>query len=173
LSYSPYSDADRFRRIDPTIDPFADPAMTDGVLWRRPLAYAVDLLIIALLCAAIGLVFFLVTVVTFGLLHVVWVFFPFIPFAYHTLTIGGPHSATLGMRLFGLDVRSWTGARPSYVQAALQTALFYATVVPTGSLILLVALVTPKHRTLHDMLSGTYVLRARHDAVVIPPRWRT
>ena len=40
------------------------------------------------------------------------------------------------------------------------TAVFYVTVPLTSGLILLVALFTEKNRTLHDLLSGTIVVRA-------------
>ena len=64
------------------------------------------------------------------------------------------------MRLGDLDVRTVEGVRPGWVQAGLQSLLCYATVPFTGSLILLVALLNPKRRLVHDFLSGTVVVRA-------------
>lgn len=82
-----------------------------------------------------------------------------IPIAYHGLLAGGPRSATLGMRLLDLEVRSFDGSRPTLWQAALMAVLFYATIGLTGSLILLVVLFNGRRRALHDFLSGTVVVR--------------
>lgn len=144
----------------PVVDPFSNPGLFEGLLWRRCLAYAVDLAVLLglLLLYKIALVFF--TVVTFGLATPLLVFLAAaIPVAYHTLTIGGPGSATLGMRLFGLQVRVWNGGKPSYIQALLHTAVFYVTTSFTGGLILLWPLFHNRRRCLHDQLCGTMVVR--------------
>lgn len=144
----------------PVVDPFNDPAQFDGVLWRRCLAYAIDLgvLLGLLLIYKVALVFF--TVITFGLATPLLVLLAAaIPVAYHTLTIGGPGSATLGMRLFGLRVRVWDGGKPGYIQALLHTAVFYVTTSFTGGLILLWPLFSNRRRCLHDQLCGTMVVR--------------
>jgi uncharacterized RDD family membrane protein YckC len=144
----------------PVVDPFTDPAQFDGVLWRRCFAYAIDLcvLLCLLLIYKVALVFF--TVITFGLATPLLVLLAAaIPVAYHTLTIGGPGSATLGMRLFGLRVRVWDGGKPGYIQALLHTAVFYVTTSFTGGLILLWPLFSNRRRCLHDQLCGTMVIR--------------
>src|SRR5579885_148271 len=122
-------------------EPFATPEYYRGVLVRRVFAYWVDLLMLGL-----------------------------IPIFYHTLTIGGPRSATPGMSLTGVEVRSWTGERPNYLQAFVQTILFYVTVYPTWSLVLLIALFNERRRTLHDILAGTLVIRHPPVAVVLRDR---
>jgi uncharacterized RDD family membrane protein YckC len=45
------------------------------------------------------------------------------------------------------------------LQALIQTVLFYITVGATCSLVLLLVLFNRHKRTLHDMLSGTVVVR--------------
>lgn len=106
---------------------------------------------------------------SFGLL---WPLIPLalavLPLAYHGLLVGGPRSATIGMSLCGLEVRSWTGQRPSVWQGILMAALFYATIGPTGGLVLLVALFNGRRRTLHDLLSGTVVVRRLPAALLLP-----
>lgn len=154
----------RLRERDPWSgqppDPLAEPALYDGVLWRRIGAYAVDLAILAVLSVAAWVALTTAGVLSFGLLMpLVPVALVLLPIAYHALLVGGSGAATLGMRLFGLQVRSWTGERPAHWQAALMSALFYATIAVTGSLILLVALFNSRYRTLHDFLSGTVVVR--------------
>jgi uncharacterized RDD family membrane protein YckC len=142
-------------------DPVSFPELYEGVLWRRVFAYMVDLLFIAIIAVGAWIVFSLLTVLSFGLLApVLWFLFGLIPLAYHTLLLSGRHSATFGMRCFDLELRSVTGERPSFLQALIQTALFYVTVGMTGSLILLVALFNRRWRTLHDFLAGTVMVRA-------------
>jgi len=75
------------------------------------------------------------------------------------LTIGGPWSATPGMRLWGLRVRTLEGQNPDFAHAAIQTVVFYVTVGATSSLVLLLALFNDRGRTLHDFLSGLIVVR--------------
>lgn len=140
-------------------EPFAAPEYYRGVLSRRVLAYCLDLLVIASLMALLWFVFWGLVIATLGMLFPIWVAWGLIPAAYHTLLIGGPRSATLGMRAFGIEVRSWTGDRPDHLQALVQTVLFYVSTAATCSLILLVALFERRRRTVHDMVAGTLVIR--------------
>src|SRR5262249_25751415 len=101
-------------------DPLGFPALYDGLIWRRALAYLIDAVIIGLLLlmAWSGLV--LLGFLTFGLL---WHLLPLaawaVPLGYHALLVGGPQSGTVGMRLTDLEVRTWTGGRPGVGQALL------------------------------------------------------
>jgi uncharacterized RDD family membrane protein YckC len=141
-------------------DPATVPEAYEGVLLRRTLAYFVDLLVIGVLAVLVWIVFAILWVVSFGLLGpVLWFLFGLIPLAYHTLLLSGPWSATVGMRLFDVELRSVTGERPGFLQALAQTALFYITVGATCSLILLIALLNRHKRTLHDWVAGTVVVR--------------
>ena len=151
-------------------EPFAAPGYYRGILARRVFAYWVDLFCIALLVALAWLVLWLLAIASLGLLSPLLLLLGLIPVLYHTLSIGGPHSATPGMRLIGVEVRSWTGARPSYLQAFVQTILFYVTVYPTWSLVLLVALFNERRRTLHDILAGTLVIRQFPETEVLAAR---
>ncbi|MGH6948533.1 MAG: RDD family protein [Kiloniellales bacterium] len=136
------------------------PEFYDGVPLRRMVGYLIDVVLIALATLALGFVFFILGVLTFGLATPFGVVaLALLPVAYHTSFIGR-HGATPGMALLGLKVRTWTGARPDFLQALLMTVLFYATVLPTGYLILVIALFNDQRRTLHDLLSGVLVIRA-------------
>lgn len=151
-------------------EPFAAPEYYQGVLIRRVFGYWVDLLCIGLLIALAWVVFSMLAIASLGLLSPLLLILGLIPVLYHTLTIGGPHSATPGMRLTGVEVRSWTGERPGYLQALVQTILFYVTVYPTWSLVLVIALLDRRRRTLHDMLAGTLVIRISPQAEVLAAR---
>jgi uncharacterized RDD family membrane protein YckC len=141
-------------------NPAAVPAAYEGLLWRRSFAYLVDLCVIGVVAILVWMVFAVLWVLSFGLLGpILWFFFGLIPLAYHTLLLSGPRSATVGMRLLDVELRSVTGERPGFLQALAQTALFYLTVGATCSLILLFALFNRHKRTLHDILAGTVAVR--------------
>ncbi len=155
-------------RGDPP-DPLVHPALYDGVIWRRVLAYVVDLGMLLLCAAIIWFGLGLIAVLSLGLLApLLPVALALLPVGYHGLLVGGRRSATIGMRIMGLEVRSWTGQRPTVPQALLMAILFYATLMVTGSLILLVALFSSRGRTVHDMLSGTVVVRCAASGPLAP-----
>jgi uncharacterized RDD family membrane protein YckC len=138
----------------PVADPFRD------VLTRRVLAYLLDLVFIAIIGTLLGMLLTFLTILSFGLLSVLFVTLPAVGVLYGALTIGGSNSATWGMRLVSLTVRRTDGGRPDFAQALIFSLLFYATVALTSWLILLVALLTPRKRALHDLLSGLVILRS-------------
>jgi uncharacterized RDD family membrane protein YckC len=141
-------------------DPLADPSLYDGIRSRRVFGYFVDLAVILLIGAAVWVALGLVGIVSFGLLMpLVPLGVAVVPVGYHSIMVGSSGSATLGMRLFDLEVRSWTGVRPTLLQAFLMAVLFYASIGVTGFFILLVSLFNGRGRTLHDLLSGTVVVR--------------
>ena len=138
-------------------DALRDPRLFDGILIRRMLAYAVDLIILTVLTA----IAWSIGIMTFGLLlPVILPALPFVPLAYHTLTVGSGLSATFGMRFFGLRVVSVDGGSPNIIQAFLLALIFYFSVAMTGGLILLLAVFSDRGRCLHDILAGTLVLRS-------------
>lgn len=142
-------------------DPATLPELYRGVMLRRVVAYLVDLVIIAIVTTFAATVFAVLGVLSFGLLSpLLALLLLVVPLSYHTILIGGPSTATLGMRLFGIEVRRIDGSPPGYPLAALQTILFYTTVALTSWLILLVAMFNAQGRTLHDYLCGTVAVNA-------------
>lgn len=140
-------------------DPLAEPELYDGILPRRVMAYIVDITLIATLTVCLWLVFGVAGILTFGALTPLGlVVLAVLPVAYHSFFLGRD-GATPGMRVFDLELRSWTGRPPDYSQAFLATVLFYASVSLTAWLVLLVPLFTDRQRTLHDILAGTVMLR--------------
>ena len=91
-------------------DPATLPEAYQGVLWRRTLAYFIDLCCIGVVVVLFWIAFAVLWVVSFGLLGpLLWFLFGLIPLAYHTLLLSGPRSATWGMRCF--DVGTALGDR--------------------------------------------------------------
>ena len=142
-------------------DATAAPGLYEGVLLRRCAAYLVDVVLLFVLGVIAYSVLWVIGLLTLGLL---WVALPLVglllPPLYHGLTIGGPASATPGMRVMGLQVRSILDNQPPTLwQGLAMGALFYITIALTAWLILLVVLFNPRSRTLHDWLAGTVVVR--------------
>jgi uncharacterized RDD family membrane protein YckC len=135
--------------------------LTRGVLVRRLLGWCVDVFLVAILVAACwttGLVFGLMTL---GLGMPLLGLLPLVPLAYHCLFLSSWMSATPGQALLGLRVcRNDDLGRPNFAQAVVSTLIFYLTLATSG-LLLLVAVFTVRHRTLHDLLSGLVVVRER------------
>lgn len=143
---------------------------TDGVIWRRCVAWMVDVVLIGLLLWALWWVLLLFGLITFGLGFGAMAILPFVPFIYHMVSLLGSRSATPGQRMLGLTVRNHDDlGPPSGLQALVSTLLFYLTIATSG-LLLVVALFTVHKRTLHDLVSGLVVVRVRAmDALTASP----
>ena len=152
-------------------DPAVAPQLYEGVLRRRAFAYLLDMICIGLIMALVWCLFAFLTLVSFGALSPIWAVFGLIPLAYHTLLVSGRHCATFGMRAFDLQLRSWTGERPMFLQALVQVFLFYLTVGPSCGLILLFALFNRRKRTLHDVFAGTIMVRTPRFGWAAPNSW--
>jgi uncharacterized RDD family membrane protein YckC len=142
-----------------------DAWLTRGVMVRRILALAIDVVIITVIAAALWTVLVLFGVVTFGLGMPLLAVLPAVPPLYHFATLASPLSATPGQTLMGLSVRRNRDlGRPDVLEALICVAAFYATLA-LGAIWLIVALVTTRHRTVHDLLSGLVVVRSE----AVPP----
>ncbi len=154
----------RWQEVPP--DPLDYPEFYEGIVLRRVLAHLLDLFLITLLLMALAVFFFVLGILSLGLLWLpVLAASPLIVVAYDALQVGGRRSATLGMRAFGLEVRSWSGARPELAQAVLRALLFWGLAYMTATLlmwlVLGVAFFDARRRCLHDCLSGTVVIRTQ------------
>ncbi|HYZ21946.1 MAG TPA: RDD family protein [Rhodopila sp.] len=138
-----------------------DGFLTDGVLSRRCVAWLIDIVLIALLVWALWWVLALFGLLTLGLGFGAMALLPAVPFCYHFLSLMGYATATPGQQMVGLTVRRNDDlGPPTPLQALLSVLLYYLTLATSG-LLLVVALFTIRHRTLHDLLSGLVVVRVR------------
>ena len=145
-------------------DPDLHPELFRGVLTRRMFAFLIDLVVLSVpvILACIFIAVF--GVVTLGL---GWVLFWLVSPAsiiwalvYYGASLGGPHSATLGMRLMDLELRTWYGAPGYFVLGAAHAALFWASVSVLSPLVLLVGLFNSRRRLLHDIVLGTVIINS-------------
>ena len=142
-------------------DPAVHPERYDGVRTRRIFAFLIDATAIFFLMVAAYVVIAVLGVFTLGLL---WLLFPavwpVVAILYSVMTLGGPSSATPGMRFTGIEVRTVDGGRMDYGLALLHALLFWASVAILTPFVLLVALFTERKQLLHDLIIGTAAVRA-------------
>lgn len=140
-------------------DPLTDVRLYEGVRTRRVLAFLLDVVILALLTLAVGVVVFFVGIFTLGLGWVLYaILWPAVALVYSAFTLGGPNSATPGMRAFGLEMRLLDGARMTPVLAAVHAILFWASVSLLTPFVVLFSLIADRKRLLHDLVLGTVVV---------------
>ena len=145
-------------------DPAQNPELFEGVLPRRVLAFAIDVAVILAPVAVAAVIIILFGLVTFGLgwglmalLYpgtVIWIL------AYYGLTFGSPSSATIGMRVMEIEMRTWYGAPCYFVLGAVHAVAFYISVSVLTPFVLLVGLFNQRHRLLHDIVLGTVVINS-------------
>jgi uncharacterized RDD family membrane protein YckC len=157
-------------------DPVANPEFFEGVLARRCIAFVIDVVIIAIPVVFAAAFIFIVGLLTLGLGWLLyWILSPAAviwAICYYGLTFGSPASATIGMRVMDIEMRTWYGAPAYFVLGAVHAIVYWITISFLTPLILLVAFFNQRGRLLHDMLVGTIVInnRARAEALRHAPR---
>ncbi len=143
-------------------DPDTQPEVFAGVLARRFLAFILDAIIIlvpiillALFILVFGLVTFGIGLLLFFLLSPVAVLWAIV---YTGACLGAPESATIGMRVMGLEMRTWYGSPMYFLLGAVHVIFFWALMTALTPLVLLVGLFNRRRRLLHDFLTGTVVI---------------
>jgi uncharacterized RDD family membrane protein YckC len=143
-------------------DPWAEPELFRGVLTKRVFAFLIDLLVLS-----IPVILAIMFIAVFGLvtLGLGWALFWLVSPAtviwaviYYGASLGGPHSATLGMRVMDLELRTWYGAPGYFVLGAMHAVLFWLSISFLSPLVLLVGLFNSRRRLLHDVVLGTVII---------------
>ena len=154
-------------------DPATEPELFRGVLTRRAIAFLIDLVILSVPVIVACLFIAVFGVVTLGLgWALFWLVSPasmIWALVYYGATLGGPHSATLGMRMMDLEMRTWYGAPGYFVLGAAHALVFWMSVSFLTPLVLLVGLLNSRHRLLHDILLGTVVINSSVRVPVAQP----
>ena len=142
-------------------DPAVHPERYEGVRTRRSFAFLIDAAVVLVLMAVASVIIAILGIFTLGL---GWLLFPavwpLVAILYTMLTLGGPHSATPGMRFTGIEVRTLRGERMNYLLALAHSVLFWLSVSILTPLILVVALFTPRKQLLHDLAVSVAAIRA-------------
>jgi uncharacterized RDD family membrane protein YckC len=154
-------------------DPFSQPDLFRGVLTRRVFAFLIDLVVLA-----IPVILAYVFIAVFGLitLGLGWLLFWLVwpasviwAVIYYGASLGGPHSATMGMRVMDLELRTWYGAPSYFVLGATHAVLFWVSISFLTPLVLLIGLFNGRRRLLHDIVLGTVVINSSIRAQVAQP----
>jgi uncharacterized RDD family membrane protein YckC len=143
-------------------DPVVSPELFEGVLARRCIAFLVDVTIITIPVLFAALFILILGFVTLGL---GWVLYALLrpatviwAIVYYGLTFGSAASATIGMRVMDLEMRTWYGAPAYFVLGAVHAVVYWLTVSFLTPFILLVGFFNERKRLLHDILVGTVVI---------------
>jgi uncharacterized RDD family membrane protein YckC len=143
-------------------DPAANPELFEGVLARRVVAFVIDLIIIAIPLIVGWTFIFVFGLVTFGLgWALFWLMSPgsvIWALVYYGATLGGPASATIGMRAMEIEMRTWYGAPAYFVLGAVHAIVFWISISVLTPFILLVGFFNARRRLLHDILVGTVLI---------------
>jgi uncharacterized RDD family membrane protein YckC len=143
-------------------DPDLEPELFRHVLTRRVFAFLIDLVVLS-----VPVIFGYLFIAVFGLLTLglgwvlFWLAWPasvIWAIVYYGATLGGPHSATLGMRVMDLELRTWYGAPGYFVLGAMHAVLFWVSVSFLSPLVVLVGLFNSRRRLLHDFVLGTVII---------------
>jgi uncharacterized RDD family membrane protein YckC len=77
---------------------------------------------------------------------------------YYGFTLGSPASATVGMRVMNIQLRTWYGAPCYFVLGAVHAIAFWLSVSFLTPLVLIVCFFNDRRRLLHDFLVGTVMI---------------
>jgi len=143
-------------------DPYLQPELFRGVLTRRAIAFIIDLIVLSIPVILAVLFIAVFGVVTLGL---GWALFLLVSPAsviwaliYYGASLGGPHSATIGMRVMDLELRTWYGAPGYFLLGAMHAVLFWISISVLSPFVLLIGLFNGRRRLLHDVVLGTVVI---------------
>lgn len=150
------------------INPRRTPEYYDGVLSRRIVAFLIDCFFVYGPIILLALFIFVLGIVTLGLGWLLfWLLSPiFVIWAllYTATTLGGKNSATVGMRMMGLEMRTMYGGRMDFILASIHIILFYISMVALTPLVLIVGLLNPGSRLAHDYLTGAVLINTEERA---------
>jgi uncharacterized RDD family membrane protein YckC len=154
-------------------DPALNPELFEGVLARRVIAFFIDFAVIAVPVVLAAMFIFVFGIVTLGL---GWALYWLLPPAsviwaivYFGLSVGGARSATIGMRVMDLEMRTWYGAPAYFVLGAVHAIGFWLSVSALTPFILLVAFFNQRRRLLHDIVLGTVIVNNAARAAQLRP----
>ena len=152
-------------------DPRIVPELFDGVLARRVLAFFIDAVVIAIPVVLAAMFILLSELVTFGIgWALLWVLKPaslLWALFYYGVTFGSPASATIGMQIMEIELRTWYGGRGYFVLGVVRAVLFWASISLLSPLVLLVGFFNNRQRLLHDILAGTVVINSEVRAAAL------
>ncbi len=141
-------------------DPTRSPELFEGLLTRRTFAFVIDLIAIGFLFLGFSLLGVIAGFFTFGLAWLgLLIVVPASVVFYYSVTLGSSARATLGMRAMDLVLTPARGQPLDGWMALFHAGLFWITAWISLPLSLLFVLFTPRRQMLHDLITGTLMVR--------------
>jgi len=145
--------------LDPAYAMWLQDRLTSGLLTRRCLAWVLDMFVLSALVFVGWMTGVTFTAITLGLGAPIFGLIALLPLLYGFIALLSPLQASPGQAAFGLAVvRDDDLGAPTPLQALIYMFAYLITAA-SGLIWCAVALVTTRHRTLHDMVSGLVVVR--------------
>lgn len=141
-------------------DPATAPELFEGLLTRRVMAFVIDLTVMGALILVFTFVGLIAGFLTFGLAWVALIFvIPATIVLYYGATLGSPRRATMGMQMMDIVLTPTRGQPLDGWMAIIHAAVFWLTTWISWPLSLLFALFTPRRQMIHDLVTGTLMVR--------------
>jgi uncharacterized RDD family membrane protein YckC len=141
-------------------DPATHPELFEGVLPRRMLAYIIDVALMVAFMAMLFIVGLVFSVLTLGLAAVALpLIIPVVVVAYYVITLGSPMRATVGMWLLDLVLTPTRGRPLDGWKILIHPLVFWISCWIAWPVSLLIALFTPRREMVHDLVTGTLMVR--------------
>lgn len=137
-------------------DPDTDRQFYAGVPARRLFAFFIDVIIVWGATIVVCLLTLGLGLLIFGFILAA------VDFIYRVLSLGGGRSATWGMRMLGVEMRSFDGERFGLGEAFLHTILFYIALTFVVAQLVSVILMagSAMGRGLHDLPLGSTMINS-------------
>ncbi len=136
-------------------DPATQPELFEGILSKRIVAFVIDVVLIFVLMIPASFIVAMLGFVTLGLGFLLFPpLFALVALGYVAFTLGGRRSATVGMHVTGIEIRTWSGHKLFPLLAIMHALIFWFSIGLLTPLILLVGLFTARRQLLHDLLLG-------------------
>jgi uncharacterized RDD family membrane protein YckC len=141
-------------------DPVLDSQFYDGVPTRRFVAFCIDVVVVFAIWLVVLVLGLVLTVVTLGLGAPLAALAASVTDFLYRWFLLAEGSATLGMRLTGIELRDAAGRRLDPVTAFLHVAGFYVSLVFLPLLVIgwILMAASPHRRLLHDTVLGTVAI---------------
>ena len=141
-------------------DPATAPELFEGLLTRRVVAFFIDLFVMGMMIVAFAFVGLIAGFLTFGLAWLALVFVvPATIVLYYGATLGSPRRATVGMQMTDIVLTPTRGQPLDGPMAFIHAGVFWITTWISWPVSLLFALFTPRRQMIHDLLTGTLMVR--------------
>ncbi|MCB9993668.1 MAG: RDD family protein [Hyphomicrobiaceae bacterium] len=141
-------------------DPATAPELFDGVLTRRVVAYIIDVVIMFFIGLAVILVGTIAGFFTFGLgWGALAVAVPASIVIYYAATLGSSKRATVGMQMQDIVLTPTHGLPLDGWKAFMHPLIFWLTCWFLPPFNYIFALFTPRRQMIHDLLTGTLMVR--------------